>query len=244
MQAKVNPNDVKLYFTDLPYDAETDLKGIQYSIGTSPGTSDLRAWPAKGEVDFVWNKMKNNTVSYSSVYTKYNTDPYVSISKVEIPEEVNIYINYRTVNGRDQVSGTRATGPFANDSSIPLSPSLDVTYKAANNSLHIELDDIEDPESGIKSVRYAVYYDKRSFPLKSWSNMHSHQGIRNGSFSLSKFVYFSRGQVPDYTKLKVKILITNGADMQRSITRSLTVLDSYQLKNFKPPIRTYPRIGF
>ncbi|MFP8488614.1 hypothetical protein ACKGJO_05880 [Gracilimonas sp. Q87] len=256
LQAKVNPNDVKLYFTELPYDPETDLNGIQYSLGTSPGATDLRPWPTESQVDFTWSHQKNYNLSQTSTssgsngyFVQYSyfgntTDRYLTIPRSELPEGVDIYINYRSVNGNGKVSGTRATGPLALDESIPVMPTLDVTYKAADDRLHIELDDIEDPETGIASVRYAVYRDKNPLPIKGWSNMQSIYGVRDGSFDLSKYVYFSDGQVPDYTDLEVRIKITNGAGMQRTITRPLTMSDSHEIKNFQAPKNSYQTIGF
>jgi hypothetical protein len=282
MRAKVNPTDVKLYFTELPYDPETDLNGIQYSIGTSPGSDDLRAWPADGEVDFGWSHYNNyylfnsNTqssgtvqessgglysgVSSGTTYTSTNInyvsntsnlsadlspDRYLTLSRSEIPEGTSIYINYRSVNGNNKVSSIRSTGPLAIDESIPEMPSLDVTYKVSNNRLHIELDDIEDPETGITSVRYAVYKSKSPLPLKSWADFETIYGINHSSFDADRYVYFSDGEVPDFTDLVVKIKITNGAGMQRIINRSLSYSDSYTAKNFQPSTTyTYPKIGF
>ena len=256
LQAKLNPNDVKLYFTELPYDPETDLNGIQYSVGTSPGEADLRPWPADGEVDFGWSHQTNYNVSQSpppvsngdfyqiGYYIGNIANRYLTIPKSDLPEGEDVYINYRSVNGHDRTSSIRSTGPVIIDESIPEMPSLDVTYKASDDRLHIELDDIEDPESGIISVEYAVYENNNPYPLKSWSNLGWIYGIRNGSFDMNKYVYFSDGEVSDYTDLKVKIRITNSAGMQRTINRNLSYTDSHTLKNYQPYQQTYQMIGF
>lgn len=255
LKAKVNPSDVTLYFTELPYDPETDLKGIQYSVGTSPGATDLRPWPADEQIDFSWSHQANYTLSqrYNTgsnmyfvqfSYTGNTTNRYLTIPRSELPKGVDIYINYRSVNRKDMVSGTRSTGPMALDESIPEMPSLDLTYKVSDDRLHIDLDDLEDPETGIKSVRYAVYQSKNPLPLRSWSDLQSFYGIRTGKFDLEKYLYFSDGQVSDFTDLEVRIKITNGAGMQRTIIRSLTFSDSDAAKNFQPPKYSYQTIGF
>lgn len=256
LQAKVNPNDVKLYFTELPYDPETDLDGIQYSIGTAAGETDLRSWPTDEEVDFGWSHQANYNVSQPNTssgsngyyvnlsYIGNTTNRYLTIPKTDLPEGVDIYINYRSVNRQGKVSSIRSTGPLALDESIPEMPNLDVTYKSDNDRLHIDMDDIQDPETGITSVRYAVYKDKNPIPVKAWSDMQSINGIRDGSFDLSRYVYFSDGQVPDFTDLEVRIKIRNGAGMERTFTRSLTYSDSHSVKNFQPPTYTYQTIGF
>ncbi len=232
MQVKINTNDVKLYFTELPYDPETDLKGIQYSIGTSPGSSDLRSWLSSDQVDFEWNSIKNNRLSTAMHRLRSKQDPFVTIPKSALPEGVDLYINYRVVNGHGKISGIRATGPFTHDNSIPRAPSLQAGFKLANNTLRINLNNIEDPESGIKKVRYAIYSGKSRFPVKSWKNLHTHSGIKNGKFNLSKTISFTSAQVSslqDVTKLKVKIIITNGAGMQRTITKQLKSTDVYEV---------------
>ncbi len=74
--------------------------------------------------------------------------------------------------------------------------------------------------------------------------MGSIYGINHGTFDMDKYIYFSDGQVPDFTDLVVKIKITNGAGLERLITRSLTISDSESVKNVQPPTYTYPKFGF
>lgn len=271
LEAKVNPNDVKLYFTELPFDPETDLKGIQYSVGTSPGESDLRPWPATGQADFSWSNQSNHylytqnlnklgTSSTSSTSGSSGTSSggmfgdnsiitmasatttervitsdvfpkrYLTLSRSQIPEGANIYINYRSVNNRDMVSSIRSTGPITLDESIPEMPSFDMTFNEDESKLHIDLDDIEDPETGITSVEYAIYNNKSRINVKNWTNMHSHYGIKYGSFDLSVYYTIPSWRYTSYSELKVKIRITNGAGLQRTYEDIISVYDTYEYK--------------
>ena len=274
LQAKVNPNDVKLYFTEMPYDPETDLKGIQYSVGTSPGESDLRPWPSSGQTDFSWSNYSNHylytqnlnklgtssTSSTSSTSGSSGTSSggmfgdnsiitmasatttervitsdvfpkrYLTLSRSQIPEGANIYINYRSVNNRDMVSSIRSTGPITLDESIPEMPSFDMTFNEDESKLHIDLDDIEDPETGITSVEYAIYNNKSRINVKNWTNMHSHYGIKYGSFDLSVYYTIPSWRYTSYSELKVKIRITNGAGLQRTYEDIISVYDTYEYK--------------
>ncbi|MFH5884769.1 hypothetical protein ACG2F4_10705 [Halalkalibaculum sp. DA3122] len=226
MQAKVDPFDVKLYLVELPYDPETDLEGIQYALGTSPGATDLRSWPDGSNVDFAWSSEQNGELYWSGI-SHTNQERFVSIPRSQLPEGDTFYISYRVVNGVGKKSGTRATGPINLDGSRPLTPSIDLSYNQSNSELQIDLENLEDPESGIASVEYSVRYLSWN-TLVGWTDMHEHAGNKQGSFDLSGSVSLSGDQVDDPTYITVHVRITNGAGLQRTAQKSVTFSDMYQ----------------
>jgi hypothetical protein len=231
MRAKVNPSDVKLYFTQLPYDSETDMEGIQYAVGTSPGGTDLRDWPEGKTVDFEWDNSKSSNFVFSG-WGGGTPDRYVTIPKSNLPQGARFYISYRAVNGQGMKSSVRATGPVSFDETSPSSPSVDATYRSSDGRLEIDIDNIEDPDSGIKSVAYSVRYPEYYLTIKEWTEILNQSGIRNGTFDLTETVNLDENAIQDFTDISVMIYITNGAGLQRTIRRDLTFTDSHQFKNY------------
>lgn len=233
MRAKVNLNDVKLYFTQLPYDSETDMEGIQYAVGTSAGGTDLRDWPDGKTADFEWANSKSINLVFSGGGGS-TPDRYVTIPKANLPQGARFYISYRAVNGQGMKSSVRATGPISFDNTRPETPSVDATYRSSDGRLDIDVSNIVDEDSGIMSVSYSVRYPMYYTTIKDWTEIHNHTGIRNGTFSLSEIVYLDENNIDDFKDISVLIRITNGAGLQRNIKRDLTFSDSYELKNYDP----------
>jgi hypothetical protein len=236
IQAKIDPNDVKMYITELPYDPETDLLGIQYAVGTSPGSNDLRDWPSQNTIDFEWNSDKNGDLYWAS-WSPSTVDRFFSIPKSSLPAGDTFYISYRTVNTRGMKSAVRSTGPLNLDETRPLTPSINLSYNRTTRQLSVSLNDIEDPESGIASVRYSVWYPNTFSIIRSWSNMHSHTGNRQGEFNLSKTVSFNQGEIETPTNIRVKIRIKNGAGLERTFYKQVQYSDMYyDFQYYQQPI--------
>lgn len=240
IQALIGYDRIRMYLTQLPFDPETDLKGIQYAIGTSPGSSDIRSWPANNSVDFEWDLSKS-TALYSPFKQKGTPDRHFEILKNKLPMGPTFYISYRSVNSQDITSGVRSTGPINLDETAPLTPTLGLGYNATDNILNINLSAIEDPQSGIEKVEYAIQYPYYWMTKQSWTPMHNHTGIRKGSFSLTRNVSFSSGEIETPTNITVKIRLTNGAGLQRTISKQVSFSDIYYVFKYNNPQYSFPK---
>ena len=239
IQALIGYDRIGMYLTELPYDPETDLLGIQYAIGTSPGATDIRGWPSNNNVDFEWNLNKN--LALYSIYKQPNPpDRHFEILMNKLPVGPTFYISYRSVNGQGMKSAVRSTGPINLDESGPLSPTLSLRYNGTDNVLNINLSGIEDPQSGIQKVEYSIQYPYYWMTKQSWTDMHTHTGIKHGSFSLAQDVDFASGEIDTPTNLSVKIRITNGAGLQRTVSKSVSYGDIYYVFKYKEPIYQFP----
>ncbi|PWN07629.1 hypothetical protein [Rhodohalobacter mucosus] len=241
MQAMIGYDRIGMYLTKLPYDPETDLLGIQYAVGTSPGATDIRSWPLNDSVDFEWNLFKSNAL-YSPILGYKNTpDRHFEIPFNKLPVGPTFYISYRSVNGQGMKSGVRSTGPINLDETPPLAPTLSVRYNGTDDELNINVSGIDDPQSGIEKVEYSIQYPYYWMTLQSWTDMHTHTGIKHGSFSLSRDVSFSNGEIETPTNITVKVRLTNGAGLQRTISKQVSFSDIYYVFKYNNPQYSFPK---
>jgi len=229
MQVKLDPRDLKLYYTEMPIDPETNLKGVQYAVGTKPGKTNVRGWPKGNKVDF-----KIGFLQLLSILSGQKR--YVTIPTQNLPVGKDLYISYRVLNGQDMKSNRRVTGPVNLDRSQPNRPNVDLTYSMKTSKISIDVSGVNDPESGIKSVGYMVFYNNGYFPqkVKRFTEMKTTSGTRHGSFELSTKFKPNNATVDNYTDYSVRIILTNGAGLQRSLKVDLTQNDltgGYTLSN-------------
>ncbi|TVR19193.1 MAG: hypothetical protein EA391_01175 [Balneolaceae bacterium] len=255
LQAKVSGSNVKLYIIDVPYDPESDLLGIQYAIGTSPESGDIRSFPQGNTVDKQWNLTRSQILSgtydaspsisdmlsfqQSPRSTQINeTKRYLSIPAENLPVGENLYIRYRSVNTKGISSTVRATGPFNLDTTPPVVPNVNFTVYESTRKVDAEIGNILDPESGVAKVELWVAQtlfqgtlDGGNFqaylsPVTDKVEIQSHEGVRHGTFSESGI----SAAIPDdleLTGLKVVVRITNGAGLTRVRSVDITESDIY-----------------
>ncbi|MCC5933679.1 MAG: hypothetical protein JJU35_05480 [Balneolales bacterium] len=223
LPARLEPDNIRLYITHVPYDPESDITGIQYSViwydGGQPIT--VRAFPPAGEVDFVWN-LQQTTRLLQGGHNAPNR--YFDIPRAGLPVGENLYVQYRSVNTKGLTSAIHETGPINLDTTIPLMPQVSVSFNTQTRRFTINADNIEDPESGILTVHYSV----SGFPANPFNQhisstpMHTHQqGVRHGSFNLQAESPALADDL-DPVGLRVRIVIKNGAGLTRVITRAVT----------------------
>jgi len=221
MQAKLDPQDLKLYYTKMPIDPETGLKGVQYAVGTAPGKTDVKSWPQEDKVDF--------KISFAQLLSILaGQKRYVTIPTQNLPVGKDLYISYRVVNRQDMKSSRRVTGPVNLDRSRPEMPNADLTYTMKTGKLNINVNGIKDRESGIQSVGYIIYRNSNGYgslggqKVKSFTEMMNSSGVRKGKFGLSSEITLNNASFNNYTDYSVKIIVTNGAGLQRSFELDLT----------------------
>lgn len=242
LPARLEPNRIRLYMTHVPYDPESDITGVQYSIVYYDGGQHvtLRAFPSAGEIDFPWSLQQTTTLLQGGSNAP---NRYFDIPRSGLPIGENLYVQYRSVNTKGLTSAIHETGPINLDTTIPLMPEVLVSFNTQTRRFTITLNNVEDPESGILTVHYSV----AGFPSNPWNQhisstpMHTHQqGVRHGSFNLEAVSQPLSGDI-DPVGLRVRIVIRNGADLTRVITR--TVNDSHLFTPLTPPGQIIPDLN-
>ncbi len=253
LQAKLDGDNLRLYIIDVPYDPESDLRGIQYSIGTSAGEMDLRPWPEGNSVDKNWNQQATDVLrgtyqpeqsfDIMSQQNPRSQQPpsvtrYINIPTEDLPIGENLYIRYRSVNTKGMFSSVRATGPINLDTTPPLVPDVNISINSNTRRINLELNNLSDPESGVKKVEYWV---ERAFTHQSpfggggfvtWSTVISKRqvenisGVRDGSFSMDTLSP-ELSEDHELTDHRVRVRITNGAGLTRTRTVNVTESDIY-----------------
>jgi len=230
LRAIPEPNGVKLFVIDPPFDPESDLLGVQYAIATGRNMENIvRPFPGGNQVDLDWDYDRSLDLWNSSFlfYNRY----------VDIPEEIlretggeEFYILYRSMNTLGMTSDIYATGPIVIDESPPLSATIDVSFNYTWQQgsqvprYRIFVDDIHDPESGILKVEYWI--ERRSGPNDSWGDISVLAGFEH--FVLAEFDQPRSDTIrlnPVYSPVlnfnypqmeyRVKVRITNGSGLTR-----------------------------
>ncbi|AXI99380.1 hypothetical protein CYPRO_0093 [Cyclonatronum proteinivorum] len=154
MRAKLDPDDVKVYLTSVPYDPESDVLGLQYRVVYYDGGWDttVRPFPTGTDVDLEWNHAKS-----VKVVQGLNPQPrHISIPRSELPVGPNLYVQFRSVNTKGSFSALGETGPINLDTTPPVTPDLSVSANTDTRRITIGIDNIHDPESGVVKVEYEV----------------------------------------------------------------------------------------
>jgi hypothetical protein len=230
LRAIPEPNGVKLFVINPPFDPESDLLGVQYAIASRNDlTTVIRPFSDGDGVDLEWDLEKSQALHNSSFlfYDRY----------IEIPEELirelegePFYILYRSVNTLGMTSDIYATGPVVTDNTPPLSADIDVNFNyiiqqgSQITRYRIEVGNICDPESGIMKVEYWI--ERRSNPNDSWGDISVLAGFEH--FTLAEFDEPRNGPIQlnpvfspplnfNYPQMeyRVKVRITNGSGLTR-----------------------------
>jgi hypothetical protein len=230
LRAIPEPNGMKLFVIDPPFDPESDLIGVQYAIATGRNMENIvRPFPSGSQADLNWD-FDRSLALWNSSFLFYNR-------YIDIPEEVlretggeEFYILYRSVNTLGMTSDVNATGPLIVDGSPPSQANVDVRYNYIMQQgsyvtrYRIQVGNIRDPESGILKVEYWI--ERRSGPNDSWGDISvltdfEHFTLvefdepRNGPLQLNPV--FSPALNFNYPQMeyRVKVRITNGSGLTR-----------------------------
>ncbi len=201
---------IKAYLTKRSYDAESGIVGHQYSIGTSPGASDVRPWPDDDTMDFT------NT----SIIPNFRVAPAIDIPTNDLPWRTNLYINVRAINGQGTKSKMAATGPFVLDLSMPTDPIISLTDRVGDN-LEVKIDGLlYEDLSTLDKIEVRVLYDDgtTTTPLYDWKQV----GDSYTSSTTSKLTNFNIGSDYDKENIKVEVKLTNTAGLETTATETLT----------------------
>jgi large repetitive protein len=210
MRARPLNNEILLHVTYPSADPESGLKGYQYSIGTSPGSGNIRPFPSSGEVDInIGNEHAQSVLTFlqTMTFTTYaNTDflfPYIAISTSGLPTNQNLYFNYRTVNNQGGVSATRSSGPIVITNTPPQTPQISVSTMLSN--INLTVSNIHDPVSGVTEVEYRVFDRNTGTALTDWSSFVSYDSAVFTPQQHTKLVSVGGKRAPSDINVSVRV---------------------------------------
>jgi len=149
----LNLFSVRLHFPLLSVDGESQVKGYQYSIGTTPGRTDVSDW---GDIMQPWEfTAESPHAGYWMIHPEPVQVPQLPIAIDGLPHRTDLYINVRAVNGQGLKSSIAVTGPFQLGTT-PEVPVVSLRYNDSNNTLQITVDNIYDPGVPIRRVQYRI----------------------------------------------------------------------------------------
>ncbi|MCH8488041.1 MAG: hypothetical protein LAT75_14355, partial [Candidatus Cyclonatronum sp.] len=229
MTAKVDPQDIKLYLTEVPFDPESDVTGIQYQLVSRSYTysndgktvisySDtvLRSFPAGTGVDLDWNLQKSaDEASGSQQHQRF-----LSVSKDGLPVGDDLYLQYRSVNAHGSLSEVRESGPINLDTTPPTGTASASFSNLSFSRLGVDINanNIQDLESGVVKVVF-------SFPGSSNSTTFTHTRyfprnsvISNINWRSPSFSEFVLARCVEYP---YSVRVYNGAGLVTTISGTI-----------------------
>lgn len=194
-------DEIRVYLVERSYDAESGMKGHQYSVGTSPGDTDIQEWPDSDEID----------IHEPGQLSDSHTAPYIEIDKDELPEGEDIYINMRGVNNQDNESAVASTGPVLIDNEPPEEPVISTSH-GDGHSIDVDIENIYDPVSGVTDVDI-ILLTENGWPLSTWQEVRSSDYAV--TFPISRSINL---EIPDEDiaadETQVRVRVTNAAGLR------------------------------
>ena len=167
INAMVQSTGVKLYMPLMSGDYESQVAGYQYSMGTTPGATNIRNWGSSLDFDHVWTTTYSRQVSPNPPKV-----PVLNIPMEHLPPggNHNIYVNVRAVNGQQMVSPVVSSGPFRWNT-MPEEPLVTHNYNRKTGLLEINIENIADEGAPISHVSYRVIDIESGKILQDWTGI-------------------------------------------------------------------------
>ncbi|MFN2396567.1 MAG: hypothetical protein ABR597_12870, partial [Bacteroidales bacterium] len=153
VNARIFGNGLRLHIPKLSLDRESQTLGYQYSVGTTPGSSDVREWGSG--IDFTQNFQVIMAPDTQFVPAEPDNVPVYVVPVSVFPHHTDLYVNVRAVNGQGMTSGVAASGPFQMGT-YPEEPDVNLEYNASTNALQINIQNIFDTGAAIHNVSYKI----------------------------------------------------------------------------------------
>ncbi len=205
----VGGNGVNLYIPKLSGDYESQVKGYQYSIGTSPGATDIRGWGSEIDIDHSWDiEYQSGDVSPDPQQVPRHVIPAGDFA-VGLSGRAQYYVNVRAVNGQNMYSPVVASGPFRYDTR-PEEPRITHDFNSKTGELSIGIGNIFDSGLPVSSVRYRVTDVETGKVIEDWTTVKNFTG---GKFDRARSVSTtaSIGTDAGGAGFKVDVRVTNSA---------------------------------
>ncbi len=235
VNARIFGNGLRLHIPKLSLDYESQTLGYQYSVGTAPGSSDVREWGSG--IDFTQNfEVLIGPHPIFGLFPDFvpaepDNVPIHVVPVSGFPQHTDLYINVRAVNGQGMTSGVAATGPFQLGTS-PEEPDISISYNGYENRLNIQIGNIYDVGAPITFISYRIlrhdtgaYTHSVPYAVPNVTGLYTQPGSR----TVSQVVPFS-GQ-----GYKVFVTVRNSAG--RETTVSANYFHSVTPPNFSDPIK-------
>lgn len=215
-------SQLRLYLPFLGLDAESQVVGYQYSVGTSPNSTNVRGWNWGGAVDFPQNQVLNigfipGMGPISGVVPEPVSVPLHVIQTSGFPEQTNLYINVRSVNGQGMVSTVAVTGPFQLGTA-PLQPTVSLSHDSNQGKLNISIGNIFDAGTGIRRVTFRIKNNDTGSFLTNPVTIAGAAGMHLTPHSVS----VSRNVPASLSGYTVEIVVTNNANVSTTVNATYT----------------------
>ena len=172
INAMVQSTGVRLCMPLMSGDYESQVAGYQYSMGTSPGATDIRGWGSGLDFDHGWTTTYPQQVSPNPPKV-----PVFNIPQENLPSgsNHNIYVNVRAVNGQQKISPVVSSGPFSWNT-VPEEPLVTHNYDGKTGMLEIHIENIADFGAPISDVSYRVTDIESGKTLQGWTSIGNYSG--------------------------------------------------------------------
>lgn len=229
---RVLSNSLRLYLPYLSLDAESQTIGYQYSIGTAPGSTDVAGWGDGVDIEQTEQLIVNPGIGFWYVTSEPTHVPTHNIPKTGLPEQTNLYVNVRAVNGQNMKSLPVVTGPFQ-VGTYPEEPDVTLSYDSDEGRLYMHINNIFDAGAPISSGSYRIknndtgqFLSATPVPIFGIAGLYDQPGsiTRNASVPESESGY------------TVYINITNSAFNTTSVTETFTHPIGWFPPVFIPPL--------
>jgi hypothetical protein len=211
-------NRAVLAFSQHSRDNQSGVTHYEVAFGSrANGTMDYLSWENA-------IKIPMNSISHNGRYS------------ITIPNNTESYIAVRGVNREGLKSSIAYTGPFYQDNTKPLTPTVtaDVyNMYGGGKALALDFDNVNDPESGIDHVQYRL--------LKKVSGSNAWQSViywRAAETNVGQAIQLGDYNIGHNTDLRIVVRSMNTVGLL-SITNSI----DYRLPDETPPVMPTVSIG-
>ncbi len=206
-----------VYITQKSEDAESGLRGYQFAIGTTLGSTNLRPFPAENQLDLIANDAPRYTppgsgTTFALGYFLALSDAPRAITANDLSSGSNVYVQVRSLNRQNMKSTTVSTGPFRIDTTRPQTSGITATYNRDSGDYTITVNNMSDGESGISYIEYRIINPVNSAVLQDWTTGAWWISPSFGTFSRT----ITRNRTADRSLLNVDVIvrISNGVGLE------------------------------
>ena len=236
-------NALRLHLPLLSVDAESQVQGYQYSVGTSPGNTSIKNWGSA--IDFEQNiqLLVSGQIGHPifSIEPEPIQVPQHNIPVAGLPSNTNLFVNVRAVNGEGLTSGVVSSGPFKLGT-YPDEPVVNLDYDSDSGNLQIEIQNIYDEGAAIQNVSYRVKVNDTG----NYMQLMNIQGIKGYYPQPVNHPVINHWVPESESGYQVTVTVTNTGMKSTTVTEDynhpVTIIPPPQWDPILPP--SFPPIGW
>jgi large repetitive protein len=205
----INAN-IGFYLTRPALDPETNIT-YEYSLGTSHHNTSLRSYTTISDwglalISGAWRGAALGELNWNN-----NLNPvHTTLPTTGLTNGQQLFIRLRARNSQGTLSAYTSSGPIIFDNTAPPVPSINATLDGSN--LTVNMNNLRDPESGIRRVEYRVVNTSTGSTIRNWTNVIDNSTPQMGTFSRSRSITVSSSLNP--INIRVYVRVTNGNGLQ------------------------------